>query len=276
MIKEVISLFRCPQTNKKMIFDETKSCFKVENEKICYPVVEGIIDFISPVSEDYESDKIIKAYDKISKKYDPLITGSTLLSKLIIYLSWGGLHEEYTVKVIDYIPDDFRGILLEVPVGTGVYTVEKYSKLKNATIIAVDFSLEMLKEAKIRFEGENIRNIVYVRSDVGNLPFEDGTIDFLLSMNGFHSFSQKEKAVEEINRILKSGGNFSGCFYVKGRRKISDFIVNASLKRTNLFAPPFYTGEEYIKLFGNYFNFRKKEFCRSFFLFDALKNPPYC
>ena len=90
-------------------------------------------------------------------------------------------------------------------------------------------------------------------------------------MNGFHSFPNKEMAIIEIARILKTNANFSSCFYVSGRRKLSDFMVNVSLKRTNLFVEPFYTAAKYIEMFSRYFDLKEKNFCRSFFLYEASR-----
>jgi len=67
-----------------MFFNEQQHRYEVENEDIFYLADDGIIDFLSPIENRCESDKVIKAYNKISKKYDFLITSSTVLAKLII------------------------------------------------------------------------------------------------------------------------------------------------------------------------------------------------
>jgi ubiquinone/menaquinone biosynthesis C-methylase UbiE len=271
MLKKIQPLLKCPQTNKSLSYNEQQNRYEVKKDNIVYPVNDGIIDFLYPISEKYESDAVIKAYNKISNRYDSLITSSTFVTKLIIYISWGGIHEDYTELVVNSIPDDFQGVILDVPVGTGIYMAEKYAVLKTATIIVVDFSLGMLKEAQKKYKERHIDNVIYIHGDVGHLPFENDSVDFVLSMNGFHSFSEKEKAVFELHRILKGKGKFAGCFYVRGKRKLSDFIVNVSLKNSNLFAEPFYTENEYIEIFSKYFDFIKTDFCRSFFLYEAQK-----
>ena len=43
-----------------------------------------------------------------------------------------------------YIPDDFSGNLLDVPVGTAVFTERKWISLKNAEITCLDYSIDML------------------------------------------------------------------------------------------------------------------------------------
>ena len=97
--------------------------------------------------------------------------------------------------------------------------------------------------AKKRFEDMGLSNIACVQGDVGDLKFEDETFDVLLSMNGFHAFPNKDKAFLETARVLKPGGVFCGCFYIKGKNKMSDFIVHSLLAKKGWFTPPFQTLE---------------------------------
>ena len=171
MFEQLDSILKCPKTHKKLTYNREKNCYDVETENISYPISSGIIDFVGTDTNGPESSKITKAYNKISNKYDSLITSSDLFSKLIIYLTWGGLHEEYTDGVVKRIPDDFNGVLVDIPVGTGIYTAQKYSKLKQATIVVIDISMEMLKKAQKRYQEKQINNVVYIHGDVGCLPF---------------------------------------------------------------------------------------------------------
>ena len=98
-------------------------------------------------------------------------------------------------------------------------------------------------------------NINFIKGDVGNLPFQDNYFDIVLSMNGFHAFPDKDKAFKEIYRVLKKGGFFIGCFYIKGESRITDWLINTVLSKKGWFSPPFYTKDEVIKLLSSkYFN----------------------
>ena len=110
----------------------------------------------------------------------------------------------------------------------------------------------MLEKAK---EKINEPNISFIKGDVGNLPFEDNSFDIILSMNGIHAFPDKDKAFNEINRVLKKGGYFIGCFYIKGESKIADWLVNSILSKKGWFSGPFYTKNEIEKfLSSKYFD----------------------
>ncbi|MDO4344470.1 MAG: class I SAM-dependent methyltransferase [Eubacteriales bacterium] len=187
-------------------------------------------------------DKIKKSYKQSKNIYDDVLTQEKWWSRLYIRLFWSGVDDNAVAQeVLKYIPDDFSGRLLDVPVGTAVFTCGKYKKLKNADITCLDYSEDMLEQAQDRFKKSGITNISAIQGDVGNLPFEDNSFDIVLSMNGFHAFPDKEKAYAETNRVLKKGGKFIACFYIKGKSEITDFLVSAILVKKGWFTPPFET-----------------------------------
>ena len=71
------------------------------------------------------------------------------MSKLYIKLFWSGTDDnDIARKVLSYVPDDFSGNLLDVPVGTAVFMENKWSSLKNAHITCIDYSMDMLEQAR--------------------------------------------------------------------------------------------------------------------------------
>lgn len=190
-------------------------------------------------------DNIKAAYKSSKNIYDDTLTQNKWWSKLYISMFWGGVDDiEIANKVLNMIPDNFGGKILDVPVGTGVFTVPKYKVLHSADITCLDYSDDMLLLASKRFNDFGLSNVTCMQGDVGDLKFEDNTFDVLLSMNGFHAFPNKEKAFSETARVLKVGGYFCGCFYIKEKNKASDFVVNSFLSKKGWFTPPFYTFEE--------------------------------
>lgn len=115
-------------------------------------------------------------------------------------------------KMLDFIPDDFHGRLLDVPVGTAIFTARKYRRMKAAEIIGLDYSKEMIAIAILRKETENISNLSLVQGDVGELPYADESFDCVLSMNGFQTFPDRDKAFAEIFRVLKPAVAFVAAF----------------------------------------------------------------
>lgn len=189
------------------------------------------------------ADKIQDAYESSKNIYDAVLTQGNFFSRMYIKLFWSGTDDnEIARKVLSYIPDDFSGKLLDVPVGTAVFTQRKWSSLKNAHITCLDYSTDMLEQAKRRLDGQ--AHINFIQGDVGKLQMDDESFDIVLSMNGFHAFPDKQKAFRETCRVLKSGGDFIACFYIKGKSKKTDWLVKNILAKKGWFTPPFQTEEE--------------------------------
>ena len=189
------------------------------------------------------ADKIQDAYESSKNIYDGILTQGNFFSRMYIKLFWSGTDDnEIARKVLSYIPDDFSRKLLDIPVGTAVFTQRKWSSLKNAHITCLDYSTDMLEQAKRRLDGQ--AHINFIQGDVGNLQMDDESFDIVLSMNGFHAFPDKQKAFSETCRVLKSGGDFIACFYIRGKSKRTDWLVKNILAKKGWFTPPFQTEEE--------------------------------
>ncbi len=176
--------------------------------------------------------------------YDGMMTYSTLPGKAICRAVWnmdGEKNLRYVEEALSGVPEDFAGKLLEVPVGTGVLTMPVYKELPDADVTCLDYSEDMMNAARKRAESAGIRNVVFRQGDVGALPFEDGSFDAVLSMNGFHAFPDKEAAYRETFRVLKPGGTFCGCFYIQGGCKRTDWFIRHLYVRKGFFTPPFET-----------------------------------
>ena len=73
------------------------------------------------------ADKIQNAYETSKNIYDDVLTQGNIFSKLYIKLFWSGTDDnDIARKVLAYIPDDFSGNLFDVPVGTAVFTENKW------------------------------------------------------------------------------------------------------------------------------------------------------
>lgn len=189
------------------------------------------------------ADKVKDAYRTSKNIYDGVLTQSSFWGRMYIKFFWSGVDDnEIARKILGFIPDDFAGAILDVPVGTAVFTDKKWCSLTKAKITCLDYSEDMLIQARERLK--NCQHIECVQGDVGNLPMNDESFDVVLSMNGFHAFPDKEKAFTETRRVLKEGGTFISCFYIKGKSRVTDWLVKNILSKKGWFTPPFQTEEE--------------------------------
>jgi len=175
--------------------------------------------------------------------YDGMMTCSTLPGRVICRLVWNMDRERsfaYLERAISGVPESFTGKLLEAPVGTGVLTMPVYSDLPDAEITCLDYSEDMMA-AKRRAAGAGVRNVTFVQGDVGALPFADESFDVVLSLNGFHAFSDKNAAYGETYRVLKPGGTLCGCFYIRGQNRRTDWFIRKLYQPKGFFTPPYET-----------------------------------
>jgi len=259
-------ILRCPETGKKLRFDNGDTIVRAENSDLEYPVVDGIINFCPGAA-----DKVSKAYDKIADRYDATLTRPRMLTRICNTVVWGFSDDNtYADTVLSYLPSDFDGILLDVPVGTGVFTSPFYAKFPKATIIGIDLSMSILRKARERFERDGLTNVYLLRADAAKLPLRDASVDLVLSMNGWHVFTDKQRAVAEIGRVLRKQGTLIACGYIKGARKLSDWFVRHFGARNGFINPPFFELDDIASQFKGFTIIRQAD-VKSIAYFEAVK-----
>lgn len=126
---------------------------------------------------------------------------------------WNGIVDEYdaafralTSQTIDQLLDAAgvgAGVqVLDVATGPGY--VAAAASARGADVIAVDFSLAMVVEARQRHPGLDIRE-----GDAEALPFADGAFDAVVMNFGALHLAQPDLAFAEAFRVLRPGGRFS-------------------------------------------------------------------
>lgn len=91
--------------------------------------------------------------------------------------------------------------VLEIGCGTGYFTAELL--IKQAKIIAIDISMDLLEVAK-----KNVGNcnVVFLIQNAYNLGFKDNKFDTIVGSSVLHHL-EIDKALKEFYRVLKSGGS---------------------------------------------------------------------
>lgn len=94
-------------------------------------------------------------------------------------------------------------VVLDVGCGTGRLLRKVRERWPAARLIGVDQAPGMIGNAR--------RLVPYATFYVGkaeSLPLPDASVDLVLSTMSFHHWQDKEKALSEIGRVLRSGGRF--------------------------------------------------------------------
>ena len=192
-----------PQTGENLVYleENNKKGFGTRDQGIVYSYVDGVIDLVDPDS-DKKHKKIGKAYDQSLFMYDDYMEGRKLRWRLLKYILLGYGYDD--VKECEKVADRLfervqKGIVLEVPIGTGINTIKKYAAYPDILFVAADYSWGMLQESKRKIDELGLKNVVLARVDVAKLPFKDEVFDGLLTLNGIHSFPEKEKGMEQCH-----------------------------------------------------------------------------
>jgi ubiquinone/menaquinone biosynthesis C-methylase UbiE len=121
--------------------------------------------------------------------------------------------------IYELLTDDFLSNkkVLEVGCGQGMALVLSAQKCKEIT--GLDISVNSLKEAEKGIREFKLQNTSLISGDAENLPFEDESYDAVYSLGVLHHTQDTQKAVLEINRVLKKDGEIIAMLYKKHNPK---------------------------------------------------------
>lgn len=123
-----------------------------------------------------------------------------------------------------------EGVLVDVGSGTGFLSIEIAKRAPKLTIYGIDLSKKMVEIAS--GNGRKYENVIFKLVNAVHLPFEDNSIDFIVSTGSFHHWKQPIKVFNECYRVLKANANawiYDGCYnppneeILKLKRKYSPF-----------------------------------------------------
>jgi ubiquinone/menaquinone biosynthesis C-methylase UbiE len=115
---------------------------------------------------------------------------------------------EATKKICSLSKLDKSSHVLDLACGAGT-TSFYLSKKYNCTVSGVDISSTLIDSANKNLrKRRNKDKIDFQVANALNLPYSDNTFDFIILQAFFILVDEKEKALDEIYRVLKPGGYF--------------------------------------------------------------------
>ena len=137
-----------------------------------------------------------------------------------------GIQGEFNVRIYDQMMRRLRdkgwletreiitagitsGLALEVGPGPGYLGLEWLKQTSGTRLQGLDISPDMIKIAERNAGEYNLSDRVdYVLSDGQKMPFEDNRFDGVFTNGSLHEWSEPQKVLDEIHRVLKPGGKF--------------------------------------------------------------------
>ena len=100
--------------------------------------------------------------------------------------------------------------VLDLGCGSGAFTSFAVRAVgSNGMVYALDIQQDMLKQLENKLskpENEDIKNIKTILGNAYELPFDDGSLDLAYMVTVLQEIPDRNRALQEVNRVLKSGG----------------------------------------------------------------------
>ena len=142
----------------------------------------------------------------------------------------------------DRIPDIIRRKeVLELAAGPGL--LAKHVAPAAKRMAATDYSEGMIAEAK---KGPCPENLTFEVADATDLPFADDSFDAVLIANALHVMPEPERALGEIDRVLRDGGVLIAPNFVEHNAGFTSRLWSGILQLAGVRFEHPWTGREYL------------------------------
>ncbi|MCK5848264.1 MAG: bifunctional demethylmenaquinone methyltransferase/2-methoxy-6-polyprenyl-1,4-benzoquinol methylase UbiE [Caldisericia bacterium] len=147
-------------------------------------------------TQDTQKELVKGIFSTISVKYD-------FLNHLLSFgqdISW----RKRTISSMRFF-STMRCI--DIATGTGDVAFEVANKYPSVSVDAIDFAMPMINEAKNKYKkhGNNL-NINFQYGDATKLNFPDDSFDVAIISFGIRNIPNKQKALNEMARVIVPGG----------------------------------------------------------------------
>jgi ubiquinone/menaquinone biosynthesis C-methylase UbiE len=105
--------------------------------------------------------------------------------------------------------------MIELGCGPGFYSCRFARRFPQLGVVGVDRSGQQLAWARRRAARFGLENCRFERGNVLDIPCADARFDVLIASRLFTVLPEREAAIAEMHRVLKSGGR---CFVAEPRR----------------------------------------------------------
>lgn len=143
-----------------------------------------------------KTEQVEQMFDNIASEYDPM----NHLMSLFNDTSWRR-------KALNALSAFHPKHILDIATGTGDFAISAYEELEAEKIVGIDLSEKMLEVGRKKVEAKNLSSVISLeKGDSLNLRFEDNTFDAITVAFGVRNFSDLQKGLTEMYRVLKPGG----------------------------------------------------------------------
>lgn len=131
------------------------------------------------------------------------------------YADWSTEHlRHYAAEAIRLLEPPPSASVLDVGCGAGAATVPLADAVREVT--GVDFAPAMLAALGKVVQAQALANVTLLEGDGQDLPLEDNSFDFALSMFGLMFFPDRARGFSELRRCVRPSGRVAVSCWVPG------------------------------------------------------------
>ncbi len=107
-------------------------------------------------------------------------------------------------RLVDWTEVAGQEVVLDVACGPGLVATALAPRVRS--VVGVDLTPAMLTRGVEVAREQGVTNVVFLRGDVGALPFADATFDRVVSRRAFHHFPEPSRVLAEMARVCRANG----------------------------------------------------------------------
>jgi demethylmenaquinone methyltransferase / 2-methoxy-6-polyprenyl-1,4-benzoquinol methylase len=143
-----------------------------------------------------KEQKVHGVFEKIYSNYDKM-------NSVISFQQ----HKKWRKETMKHMSVKENSKALDVCCGTADWTLALGEKVgEEGKVFGLDFSQNMLSIGKEKVKESPLNNIELIHGNAMELPFEDGTFDYVTIGFGLRNVPDYLQVLKEMNRVLKPGG----------------------------------------------------------------------
>ena len=132
--------------------------------------------------------------------------------------------------------------VLDCGCGGGANMKRLLKKCPQGIVKGIDYSSVSVEKSKKVNEVAIVEGrCAVLQGSVADMMFADNWFDAVTAFETVYFWPDLPRCFHEVYRVLKPGGTFCGCFYVKGEQKRTDWFVRRVYEKIGFFTQPYET-----------------------------------